>query len=72
MSFTKLTQTIEMHQQATQVGPLHPNPKNNLSESLLLGLDPGECVLLEQLDNHLDLPHVAPEELGTTRLVSMT
>jgi len=59
-----------MHPQVTPVDLLHLSPKNDQNENLLLGLDPGECILLEQLDNRLDPPHVAPEEPGTTRLVS--
>jgi len=68
----KLTQTIGKHWQVTLADLLHQNLKNNLSGSLLLDLDPGECAPLEQLDNHLGPPHVIPEEPETTRLVSMT
>jgi len=68
----RLTQTIGKHRQVTLADLLHQNLKNNPSGSLLLDLDPGECAPLEQLDNRLGLPHIAPEEPETTRLVSTT
>jgi len=71
-SSTKLIRMIEKHRQVTLVGLLHPNPKNNPSESPLLGLDHGGCAPLEQLDNRLGLPHVTPEEPGMTRSVLTT
>jgi len=72
MSSTKLTQMIEKHRLVTQVNLLHPIPRINLSESPLLGLDHGGCVLLKRLDNLPGFLHVTPEALGMTHSASKT
>jgi len=70
MSSTKPTPMIEKHRPVTQVGLHHPIPKTNPSKSPSQGLDLGECVLHERLDNRRNLRHAVLEERGTIHSAS--